>query len=132
MEQARNWEDCGEPATHVLASLGMAYCEKHAALVPVPGRLITRIAPNHRMTSRAAMLPPEPKMEAFLSDLAAKGKVAVSTQNQAFNALVLLYRQVLKLPLEHQIHSVRAERKINLPLVLTREEGVKVIALVAV
>jgi hypothetical protein len=31
------------------------------------------------------MLPAEPKIEAFLSDLAVRGKVAVSTQKQAFN-----------------------------------------------
>lgn len=31
----------------------------------------------------------------FLSDLAVRGKVAASTQNQAFNALLFLYREVL-------------------------------------
>ena len=71
----------------------------------------------------------ERKIEAFLTDLAVNGKVAPSTQNQAMNALVFLYRQVLKLPLEEQINAVRAERKVNLPVVLTREEVVKVIAL---
>jgi hypothetical protein len=45
---------------------------------------VRRYVRFHRMTSREAMLPPEPKMEAFLSDLAVKGKVAVSRQNQAF------------------------------------------------
>jgi hypothetical protein len=35
------------------------------------------------------------KMELFLSDLAVNGKVAASTQNQAFNALLFLYREVL-------------------------------------
>ena len=37
-----------------------------------------------------------PEVEAFLSHLAVQGKVAPSTQNQALNAIVFLYRQVLK------------------------------------
>jgi len=36
------------------------------------------------------------EIEAFLTDLAVKQKVAASTQNQAFNALLFLYRTVLK------------------------------------
>jgi hypothetical protein len=31
-------------------------------------------------------------VEAFLTDLAVQGKVAASTQNQALNAIVFLYR----------------------------------------
>ena len=41
-------------------------------------------------------------MERFLSDLAVNGKVAASTQNQAFNALLFLYLDVL-----HQNVSVK-------------------------
>ena len=44
----------------------------------------------HKMKGRADMVPAEPKMEAFLSDLAVNGEVAVSTQNQAFNALLFV------------------------------------------
>jgi len=36
------------------------------------------------------------EIERFLSDLAVRGKVAASTQNQAFNALLFLYREVLQ------------------------------------
>src|SRR5437867_3246657 len=35
----------------------------------------------------------------FLTDLAEKQSVSASTQNQALNALVFLYREVLQLPL---------------------------------
>ena len=35
------------------------------------------------------------EVELFLSHLAEKGHVAASTQNQALNALVFLYRRVL-------------------------------------
>src|SRR3954468_7947929 len=36
-----------------------------------------------------------PEVQAFLSDLAVRGEVAASTQNQALNALVFLYSEVL-------------------------------------
>src|SRR5262245_2649115 len=35
------------------------------------------------------------EIERFLSDLAVRGRVTSSTQNQAFNALLFLYREVL-------------------------------------
>ncbi len=36
----------------------------------------------------------------FLTNLAVERKVSASTQNQALNALVFLYKRVLKIPLE--------------------------------
>ena len=45
---------------------------------------VRRYVHFHQMQGREEMLPAEPKMERFLSDLAVKGNVAVSTQNQAF------------------------------------------------
>jgi len=41
-----------------------------------------------------------PEIEAFLTHLAVEGNVSGSTQNQAFNALLFLYRDVLDIPLE--------------------------------
>jgi hypothetical protein len=41
------------------------------------------------MRSREELVPGEGKIEEFLSDLAVNGQVAASTQNQAFNALLL-------------------------------------------
>ena len=61
------------------------------------------------------------KMELFLSDLAVNGQVAASTQNQAFNALLFLYREVLNQPLD-SIQAVRADRPVRVPVVLTQEE----------
>ena len=49
---------------------------------------VRRYVQFHQMQRREEMLPAEPKIEAFLSDLAVHGRVAVSTQNQAFNALL--------------------------------------------
>ena len=54
--------------------------------------------------------------------------MAASTQNQALNALVFLYRQVLKIELPQIMGIVRAPQKRRLPVVLTREETEAVIA----
>ncbi len=48
--------------------------------------------------------------------------MAASTQNQAMNALVFLYKKVLKNQLNEEINAVRANRKIHVPVVMTREE----------
>lgn len=74
------------------------------------------------MRSRANLCPAEPKIEAFLTDLAVHGNVAASTQNQAMHALVFLYKRVLKQELSERIDVVRAPTKRNMPVVMTREE----------
>ena len=83
------------------------------------------------MQSRADLQPAEAKIEAFLTDLAANQNVAPSTQNQAMNALVFLYKRVLEQPLEGKIDALRAERKVPVPVVLTRDEVASVISLLA-
>jgi site-specific recombinase XerD len=83
---------------------------------------IKRYVQFHKMSCREDLADGERKIEAFLTDLAVRGKVAASTQNQAMNALVFLYRKVLEKPLDEVIDAVRAERKVNVPVVLTREE----------
>lgn len=60
---------------------------------------------------------------AFLSHLAVDCQVAASTQNQALNALVFLYRRVLKMDLGEMERIERPSRRRNLPVVLTREEA---------
>jgi integron integrase len=67
----------------------------------------------------------------FLSYLAVKMNVSASTQNQAFNALLFLYREVLKKALDESINAVRAKKPTRLPTVMTREETMKVIAAVS-
>ena len=58
----------------------------------------------------------------FLTSLAVDGRVAASTQNQAMNALLFLYRVVLEQDLPWLDEVVRAQRPIHLPVVLTRDE----------
>lgn len=63
----------------------------------------------------------------FLSYLAVQRKVSASTQNQALNALVFLYRKVLKRPLDPlDFKPARIGRR--LPVVLSREETYKVMS----
>jgi len=58
----------------------------------------------------------------FLTRLATEAKVAASTQNQAFSALLFLFREVWDRELEGLDAIVRAKRPDRLPVVLTREE----------
>jgi integron integrase len=64
----------------------------------------------------------EREVAAFLSHLAVEGQVASSTQNQALNALVFLYRNVLERPLGECAGIVRAKRPQRVPVVLTPAE----------
>jgi len=89
---------------------------------------IKRYIAFHLMKSREDLAGGERKIEAFLTHLAVDEQVASATQNQAMNALVFLYKRVLQLPLNETINAVRADRKVNVPVVLTREEVVKVIS----
>ena len=63
----------------------------------------------------------EVEVERFLSHLAVNQNVAVNTQNQAFNALIFLYRHVLQRPLVG-LDACRAKRPKKLPVVLSRPE----------
>ena len=67
------------------------------------------------------------EIEAFLTHLAKNLNVASSTQNQAFNALLFLYKQVLDQPLDEKINAVRAKKPRRLPTVMTNEESTNVI-----
>jgi len=62
----------------------------------------------------------------FLSHLAVDKRVSASTQNQALNALVFVYRHVLDKDIENEINAVRAHQKRRLPVVLTVKEVEKI------
>src|SRR5262249_29855997 len=57
------------------------------------------------------------EVERFLTELAVRGRVSASTQNQALNAIVFLYTQVLHIELG-KFDAVRARRGKRLPVVL--------------
>lgn len=64
----------------------------------------------------------------FLSHLAVAGNVAASTQNQALNALVFLYKAVLDQPLGDLHSVVRAKKPRRLPVVLSHNEVRSILA----
>jgi site-specific recombinase XerD len=65
----------------------------------------------------------ETEISQYISYLAVKKNVAASTQNQALNAIVFLYKQVLKRELGDFGNMERAKRPKRLPTVLTKDEA---------
>ena len=72
----------------------------------------------------------EAEVSAFLSHLAVKEKAAKATQLQALNSVVFLYRDVLLKPLGRLPDMKWANRPARLPVVLTKEEVRRVLAVV--
>ena len=68
------------------------------------------------------------EVKQFLSYLAVTRNVAASTQNQALNAIVFLYKHVLETPLGDFSQFDRAKRPKTLPTVLTVDETRRLIA----
>ncbi|BAU49501.1 integrase [Sulfurifustis variabilis] len=62
------------------------------------------------------------QVTSFLTHLAVQGRVSASTQNQALNALLFLYREVLDIELPWMNDIERAKKPARLPVVLTRAE----------
>ena len=58
----------------------------------------------------------------YLTYLAVVQKVAGGTQNQAFNAILFLFRNIFKKELKDIKDTVRAKNKVNLPAVLSIDE----------
>lgn len=69
----------------------------------------------------------EPEVNAFLTHLAVGRHVSASTQNQALAALLFLYDDVLRRPL-NQLSVVRAARTRRMPVVLSRDEVASLLA----
>jgi integron integrase len=69
------------------------------------------------------------EIRTYLSHLATHKNVAASTQNIALSALLFLYRQVLKSELPDIDNIERARRPKRLPVVLTRDEVQKILAI---
>jgi len=70
----------------------------------------------------------KPEIEAFLTYLAVNRKVSPSTQNQAFSAILFLYKEVLGVYMSSwNIQALRAQERKHIPQVLTKDEVKKVI-----
>jgi len=63
------------------------------------------------------------EIESFLSYLAVDKKASPTTQNQAFSAILFLYKEVLGIDMTDQnIQALRATERHHIPVVLTRDE----------
>jgi len=63
------------------------------------------------------------EIETFLTKLATKDNVSPTTQNQAFSALLFLYKEVLGVDVSQwNIQALRAQQRKHIPVVLTKEE----------
>jgi integron integrase len=67
------------------------------------------------------------EVSGYLAHLATRQHVSASTQNQAFSALLFLYREVLGLELVGLADVVRAKRPTRLPQVLSRHEVAEIL-----
>ncbi len=68
------------------------------------------------------------EIEEFLTHLAINKNVSPTTQNQAFNAILFLYKEVLGIDTsEWNIQALKAKRKEHLPVVLTKDEVKEII-----
>ena len=82
---------------------------------------VKRYVSYHKMRSRDDLSGGEKKIEAFLTHPALDLHVAPSTQNQAMNALVFLYKRVLSQPLDKEINAHRAPKRLKIPAVFPRD-----------
>jgi len=70
----------------------------------------------------------ETEISQFISHLATDLNVAASTQNQALNAIVFLYKHVLRMELGDFGHMERARKPERLPTVMTKSEVNRILA----
>ncbi len=69
------------------------------------------------------------EIEEYLSSLAVEKNVSAGTQNQAFSAILFLYKEVLDVDIsEWNVQALRAQERKRVPVVLTKEEVGKVIS----
>ncbi len=70
----------------------------------------------------------EKEIGEYLTYLAVEKKVAPTTQNQALNSIIYLYKHILKIDLG-EINALRPRSKKHLPVVLTPQEAKRIIIL---
>ena len=70
----------------------------------------------------------KPEIEAFLTHLAVDRHVSASTQNQALQSVLFLYRSVLRVEIDWLEDVIRAKRNPRIPVVLSSDEVARVLA----
>ena len=101
---------------------------KHLALATEQNYLHWLARFSMFVTERCPTGKPEQKMEAFLTQLACQD-VSASTQNQAFCALLLFYREVMQVAVG-KVDSLRAKKPVHLRYAPEFEEVKKLLAAV--
>jgi hypothetical protein len=81
---------------------------------------VQRFVAFHRYRDPALLGTAE--VRAYLTHLAVRQQVSASTQNQAFSALLFLFREVLERKVEGLDDTPRAKSSVRLPVVLSRHE----------
>lgn len=84
-------------------------------------RFFLYVAETHKENEGIANLS-DADLRGFLSHLALVQRVSSSTQNQAFNALLFLFREILRKEVSDLKGTVRAKRGVRLPVVLSVDE----------
>jgi site-specific recombinase XerD len=115
---------------HAISLLRDVCAVKHLALNTEQSyaQWLLRYAAFLRTPEHKQLTNPEQKMEAFLTSLAHSG-VSASTQNQAFNAVLFFYREVMKRQLG-TVNSLRAKRPAALRHCPDRVEVLRLLAFV--
>jgi len=68
------------------------------------------------------------EIEQYLTKLAVKDRVSPTTQNQAFSAVLFLYKEVLGVDVsEWNIQALRSQERKHIPVVLTKDEVKRVL-----
>jgi len=116
-----NWEVLEERLKDVLRIEHYAYTTEQSYIA-----WIKRFVAFHGWRKPSTLEAPD--IRAFLKHLAIEDQVAASTQNQALNAVVFLYRKVIKKDLDDFSDFPRARRGLRLPIVASREEIKAVLA----
>lgn len=139
------YDSGGSPGTTVVGPPRFRMVAMSGDLAPRPARLLDRLHEALRIRHRSrrtedayadwvrrfilfhgkrhpSELGPE-AVSAFLNHLAVEGKVTASTQNQALNALVFLYRHVIGRDLKQLSGLIRAHGPRRLPVVLSQAEA---------
>jgi len=115
LESSDQWKSAAEEMKKILGLMHRSYRTEQAYIGWV--RQFYRFAKGRSPYSLEGK-----DVKDFMTYLAVEQDVAISTQNQAFNAILFLFRHVLDKRIDDISEAVRAKRNRRLPVVLTKSE----------
>ena len=115
LEESAQWKSVAEEMHKILRLLHRSYRTEQA--------YIGWVRQLYRFTKRRSPYSLESKdVKDFMTYLAVERNVAISTQNQAFNSILFLFRYVLDKKIDDISEAVRAKGNRRLPVVLSKQE----------